>query len=66
MDNPSDLIKLITEIDRQEWIAYEWINITTMSDPIPVYARGRLRPIEQAPAAEQQTAPSTAPSAPKS
>lgn len=41
-------IQSIKTIERNEWIAYQWINVTTHSDQDTQYLRAGMRPIEDA------------------
>lgn len=41
-------IKPISEICAQEWAAHYWFEVTSFSDPEPVYAQGLLRTPEDA------------------
>lgn len=51
-----DKPKEACEITRNEWIAYEWVDMTTDSDPpeVRTYVRGRVRPIEDSVRAAQE------------
>ena len=37
------IIKSMTEINNQEYILYNWMPVTAVSDEIPVMLRGRMR-----------------------
>ena len=43
-----------SEISRQEWIIYNWVNVQEMQDEEPVYIRTTLRQIAKSLEAAQQ------------
>ena len=41
-----NIIKKATEISRNEWVLWIWVDVTLMNGEEVVYLRGRMRPIE--------------------
>jgi hypothetical protein len=48
------IIRYIDEINRPEWIIWEWVECTEFWEEKRKYIRGIMRPIEDAPKAAEQ------------
>lgn len=50
MTNPTEAPEFVSqsEMKRHWWICYQWQDVTTVGDAEPKYAKGILRPINEA------------------